>query len=70
MATLQDNINKIYYARAKTEVALNQIYGEIKNAVDKQCRKVNSERLIVKCKDAFTRVVDKNEELFGLAQKN
>ena len=31
--------------------------------------KVKIERLIVKCKDAFTRVVDKNEELFDLAQK-
>ena len=31
--------------------------------------KFKIERLIVKCKDAFTRVVDKNEELFDLAQK-
>ena len=37
--------------------------------MDKQERKVTIERLIVKCKDAFTRVVDKNEELFDLAQK-
>ena len=37
--------------------------------MDKQDRKVNIERLIVKCKEAFTRVVDKNEEHFDLAQK-
>ena len=69
MTTLQDKFNKIYSARAKLEAELNNIYGEINNAVDKQDRKVKIERLIVKCKDAFTRVVDKNEELFDLAQK-
>ena len=37
--------------------------------MDKQDRKVRIERLIVKCKDAFTRVVDKNEELVNLTQK-
>ena len=36
---------------------------------DKQNRTVKIERLIVKRKDAFTRVVGKNEELFDLAQK-
>ena len=35
----------------------------------KQDRKVKIGRLIEKCKDAFTKVVDKNEELFDLAQK-
>ena len=30
---------------------------------------VKIERLIVMCKDTFTRVVDKNEELFDRAQK-
>ena len=58
MTTLQDKFNKIYSARAKLEAELNNIYGEINNAVDKQDRKVKIERLIVKCKDAFTRVVD------------
>ena len=69
MTTLQDKFNKLYSARAKLEAELNNIYGEINNAVDKQDRKVKIERLIVKCKDAFTRVVDKNEELFDLAQR-
>ena len=32
-----------------------------------QDRKVKIERLIVKFKDVFTRVVDNNEELFDLA---
>ena len=67
MATLQDKFNKLYSARAKLEAALNNILGESNNAVDKQDRKVKIGRLIVKCKDAFTRVVDKNEELFVLA---
>ena len=38
--------------------------------MDQQDRKVKIERLIAKCEDAFTRVVDKNGELFDLAQKN
>ena len=69
MTTLQDKFKKLYSARAKLEAELYNICGEINNAVDKQDRKVKIERLIVKCKDAFTRVVDKNEELFDLAQK-
>ena len=69
MTTLQDKFNKLYCARAKLEAELNNIYGDINNAVDKQDRKVKIECLIVKCKDAFTRVVDKHEELFDLAQR-
>ena len=69
MATLQDKCNKIYSARAKLEAELNNIYSHIYNAVEKQKRKYKIERLIVKYKDAFTRVVDKNEQLFNLAQK-
>ena len=68
MATLQDKFNKIYSARAKLEAEINIFYCESNNAVDMQDRKVKIERLIVKCKDAFTRVNDKNEELFDLAQ--
>ena len=68
MTTLQDKFNKLYSARSKLEAEFNNIYGEINNAVDKQDRNVKIERLIVKCKNAFTRVVDKNEELFVLAQ--
>ena len=37
--------------------------------MDKQDRKFKIQRQFVKCKDAFTRVVDKNEELSDLAQK-
>ena len=69
MTTLQDKLNNLYSARAKIEAKLNNIYGEIKNAVDKQDRKVKIKRLIMKCNDASTRVVDQNEELFDLAQK-
>ena len=69
MTTLQDKFNKLYNARAKLEAELYNIYVEINNAVDKQDRKVKIERLLVKCKDAFISVVDKNEELFDLAQK-
>ena len=54
--------------RAKIEAELNNIYAEFNNAVDKQDRKIKIECLIVKCKDAFNRLVDKNEKLFDLAQ--
>ena len=37
--------------------------------MDKQDRKMKIEHLIVKCKGAFFRVPDKNEELFDMAQK-
>ena len=69
MTTLEDKFSKIYSASANLEPDFNNIYGEINNAVNKQERNVKIERLIVKCKDASTRVVDKNEELFDLAQK-
>ena len=69
MATLLDKFNKLYSARAKLEAELSNICSEFNNAVDKQDRKVKIERLIVKCKGAFARVVDKNDELFDLAQK-
>ena len=41
MITLQDKFNKLYSARAKLEAELNNIYGQINNAVDKQHRKVD-----------------------------
>ena len=42
MATMQDKFKKINSAMAKLEVELDNIYGEINNAVDKQHRKVKS----------------------------
>ena len=54
MATLQDKFYKLYSARAKLEAEIYNIYDEMNNAVDEQDRKVKIERLIVKCKDAFT----------------
>ena len=69
MTTLQDKFNKLYSARAKLEAEHNNIYDETNNAVDYQDRKFKISPLIVKCKDAFTRVADKNEELLDLAQK-
>ena len=66
---MQDKFNKLHSTKAKLEAEFNNTYGEINNAVDKQDRKAKIERLIVKCKDAFTKVIDKNEELFDLARK-
>ena len=69
ITTLQEKFNKIYSARTKLEAEVSILYGELNNAVDKQVRKVKIERLFVKSKDSFTRVVDKTEELFDLKQK-
>ena len=69
MATLQDKFNKFYSTRSKLETELNKIYGEINNAVDRQDGKVRIELLVVKCKEAFNKVVHKNEKLFDLARK-
>ena len=69
MATFQDKFNNLYGARANLEAEINNIYGESNNAVDKQDRKFKIERLILKCRDSFTRLVDKNEGFFDLAQK-
>ena len=69
MKTLRDKFNELHSPRAKLEAEHNNIYGEINKAVEKPDRKVKIERLIVKCKVALTRVVDKKEELFDLAQK-
>ena len=69
MATSQDKFNKLFCVRAKLEAKLNKNYDKINNSVDKQDTKVKIEWLIVKCKDAFTRIVDKNEEFLDLAQK-
>ena len=55
MTKLLDKFQKVYGARAKLECELNKIYGDFKNAVDKQDRKVKIENLIGKCKDAFTK---------------
>ena len=61
--------NKIYCSKSKEETEINNFDGEINIAVDKHDRKVKIKRLIVKCKDGFTGVVDNHEEFFDLAQK-
>ena len=68
MAKLLDKFQKVYGARAKLEAELNKIYGDFKNAVDKQDRKVKIESLIGNAKMLLLRVVDNNKELFDLAQ--
>ena len=67
MATLQDKFNNFYSTRAKLETEFNNIYGEINNAVNRQNGKVRIEILVVMCKEAFNKLVHKNEKLFDLA---
>ena len=58
-----------YSASANLEAEPNIIYSKIDNAVDKQYRKDKIKRLIVKCKEAFPKVVDEIEELYVVEQK-
>ena len=71
MATLQKKLKeatlqKILRGKTRGELSNNQ--SDINNSIDKQ-RKLKNELLIAKCKDAFTGLIDKNEELFDLAHK-
>ena len=55
---------------SKIEAGLNNnVHCETNNAIDKPEKKVKAEYLIVKCKDAFTNVVDEIEKVFDLAPK-
>ena len=68
---LQEKFIKVNAASSKIEALLNNtIHSEINNAIDKPEKKVKIEYLIVKCKGAFTSVVDTNDELIDLAQKS
>ena len=60
---------KVFTARAKLEAELSNIYCDINISFDKLYGKVKIEHLIVKSKDAFTSVIEKNEEPFDVAHK-
>ena len=69
MAEHQEKLKKLFNARSNLESDLCNIHKDITDAINRQDRKVKVERLVSKLKDVFSKLVQKNEELFDLASK-
>ena len=69
MAEQQEKLKKLFNARSNLESELCNIHKDITDAIDRQDRRVKAERLVSKLKDVFSKLVQKNEELFDLASK-
>ena len=69
MTEQQDKLKKLFNARSNLESELRNIHKDITDAIDRQDRRVKVERLVSKLKDVFSKLVEKNEELFELASK-
>ena len=69
MAEQQEKLKKLFNARSNLESELCNIHKDITDAIDRQDRRVKVERLVSKLKDVFSKLMQKNEELFDLASK-
>ena len=69
MAEQQEKLKKLFNARSNLESESCNIHMDITDAIDRQDRRVKVERLVSKLKDVFSKLVQKNEELFDLASK-
>ena len=69
MTEQQEKLKKLFNARSNLESELRNIHKDITDAIDRQGRRVKVERLVSKLKDVFSKLVEKNEELFELASK-
>ena len=69
MAEQQEKLNKLFNARSSLESELQNLHKGITDAIDRQDRRVKVERLVSKLKDVFSKLMQKNEELFDLASK-
>ena len=69
MVEQQKKLKKLSNARSNLESELCNIHRDITDAMDRQHRRVKVERLVSKLKDIFSKLVQKNEELFDLASK-
>ena len=69
MTEQQEKLKKLFNARSTLESELCNIHEDITDAIDRQDRRVKGERLVYKLKDVFSKLVQKNEELFELASK-
>ena len=69
MAEHQDKLKKLFNARSNLESELCNIHNYITDAIDRQDRRVKVERVVSKLEDVFSKLVQKNEELFEFASK-
>ena len=69
MAKQQEKLKKLFNSRSNLESELRNIHKDITDAIDRQDRRVKVDRLVSKLKDVFSKLVEKNEELFDLASK-
>ena len=69
MAERQEKLKKLCNARSNLESELRNIHKDITDATDLQDRRFKFERLVSKLKDVFSKLLQKNEELFDLASK-
>ena len=69
MAEQQEKLKKLFDARSNLESELRNIHKDITDAIDRQDRRVKVERLVSMLNDVFSKLVQKNEELFDLASK-
>ena len=65
----QQKLKKLFNARSNLESELRNMHRDITDAIDRQDRRVKSGTLASKLKDVFSKLVQKNEELFDLASK-
>ena len=69
MTEQQEKLKKLFNARYNLESELCNTHKDITDAIDCQDRRVKVESLVSKLKDVFSKLVQKNEELFDLASK-
>ena len=69
MTEQQAKLKKLFNARSNLESELCNIHKDITDAIDRQDRRVKVERLVSKLKDVFSKLVQKNEELFDFASE-
>ena len=65
----QKKLKKLFNARSNLESQLLNIHKDITEAIDRQDRRVKVERLVSMLKDAFSKLMQKNEEQIDLASK-
>ena len=58
--SLDKTINKLYADRSKREAELHAIHEDFLHCINSQSRRVEIERLVTKCNEAFMTVVDQN----------
>ena len=69
MTEQQEKLKKLNIARSNLESELRNINNDITDAIDRQDRRVEVERLVSKLKDVFDKLVEKNDKIFDLAIK-